>query len=70
MADPKYGEGDLVTFAHPTLITPHIAYAVVRVLPESGLDRAYAIKAAAEPYERVVKERDLALYEADLEAAR
>lgn len=66
MADPKFALGQTVTFARPTLITPHAAYDVIRVLPEDGLDRGYAIKAEAEPYERVVKERDLAAFEADM----
>jgi hypothetical protein len=52
-----------VTFARPTLITPHNAYEVVRVFPADGLERNYGIKCAGEPFERVVKERDLAPFD-------
>ena len=69
MSEPKYKLGEAVTFAHPTLVTPARRYEIVRILPEEGLDRRYAVRCADEPYARVVVERDLEAQDRLLEGA-
>ena len=63
MPEPHYRLGQSVTFARPTLITPDGRYEVVRIYPIDGLDQRYSIKSEAEPYERVVRQADLAAWE-------
>jgi hypothetical protein len=63
MPEPQFRLGQPVTFARPTLITPHGRYEVVRIYPIDGLDQRYSIKSEAEPYERVVRQADLAAWE-------
>ena len=61
MSQAKFGTGQCVTFAKPTLITPDGEYIIVRVFPGDPVDQRYAIKCAREPYERVVREADIRL---------
>jgi hypothetical protein len=61
MSQAKFGTGQCVTFAKPTLITPDGDYIIVRVFPGDPVDQHYAMKCAREPYERVVRETDIRL---------
>ena len=61
MSQAKFGTGQCVTFAKPTLITPDGEYIIVRIFPGDPVDQRYAIKCAREPYERVVRETDIRL---------
>lgn len=62
MEQHKYRVGELVDYTAARLGVPASAkpYEIVRLLPREGTDRLYRIKCAAETFERVAKERELA----------
>jgi len=61
MTSHKFKVGEAVAF-HPARLampaSPH-EYKIVRLLPAEGGDPLYRIRSAAEPFDRVAKEREL-----------